>query len=155
MVWRILKYIEHLFYLRHRKGHGIHSPYLYEFVSRVVFNSKHTRVPGTILMEHSRLRSESSFVRRASVSRKQGELLYRISQWFRPEMIVELGTGVGISTMYLASASRETPLHSIERDTERAKEAAHLILLLWTATIIMSPQLAMYGSCWRRTKRRP
>ncbi len=35
-------------------------------------------------------------------------------------MIVELGTGVGISTIYLASGSPGTPLHSIEGDTDRA-----------------------------------
>ncbi|MEA3462616.1 MAG: class I SAM-dependent methyltransferase, partial [Bacteroidota bacterium] len=45
----------------------------------------------------------------------------------RPEMIIELGTGVGISTMYLASGSPETPLHSIERDQDRAAQAAQLI----------------------------
>ena len=128
MTWRILKYIEHQFYLRHRKGHGIHSPYLFDFLSRAVFNSEQTGVPGPVLKEHRRLRSESSFARRASVSRRQGELLHRITLWFRPEMIIELGTGMGISTMYLASAAPETTLHSIERDMERAKEAAHLIL---------------------------
>jgi predicted O-methyltransferase YrrM len=58
---------------------------------------------------------------------KYGSLLYRITRWFRPDMIMELGTGVGISTMYLASAAPETTLHSIERDMGRAREAAELI----------------------------
>jgi len=127
MAWRIFKYIIHLFYLRHRKGHGIHSPYLFEFVNQVLFNARKNRVPEPILKEHRNLRSESSFVRRSSVSGKYGALLYRISRWFRPEMILELGTGMGISTMYLSSGSPETPLHSIERDMERAREAAQLI----------------------------
>lgn len=127
MVWRILKYIEHLFYRKHRKGHGIHSPYLFEFVNQVLFNSRSTEVPGEVLEEHRRLRSRSSFVRRSSVTMKYGALLYRITHWFRPEMILELGTGVGISTMYLASAAPECALHSIERDMGRAREAAELI----------------------------
>ncbi len=42
-------------------------------------------------------------------------------------MIVELGTGMGISTLYLSSGSPDTPLHSIERDKERAALAAQLI----------------------------
>ena len=42
-------------------------------------------------------------------------------------MIVELGTGLGISTMYLSSGSPDTPLHSIEGDKERAALAAQLI----------------------------
>ena len=43
-------------------------------------------------------------------------------------MIVELGTGMGISTLYLSSGSPGTPLHSIERDRERAALAAQLIV---------------------------
>ena len=127
MSWRILKYIEHLFYRKHRKWHGIHSPYLFAFVNRVVFNSQHTAVPGTILKEFRAQRSESSFVRRSSVRWKQGALLHRIALWFRPEMIIELGTGMGISTMFLASGSPGTPLHSIEGNSERAQQASRLM----------------------------
>ncbi|MCK4881074.1 MAG: class I SAM-dependent methyltransferase [Bacteroidales bacterium] len=127
MAWRIFKYIEHLFHTRHRKGHGIHSPYLFEFVNRVLFNSEGVKLPPSILNEHRKLRSESAFVRSSSVSRRFGFLLYRITRWFHPEMIIELGTGVGISTIYLSSGSPETPLHSIEGDRERAALAAQLI----------------------------
>lgn len=127
MVWRIFKYIEHLFHTRHRMGHGIHSPYLFEFVNRVLFNSEGVEIPPSILNEHRNLRSVSAFVRSSSVSKRYGFLLYRITRWFLPEMIIELGTGVGISTIYLSSGSPETPLHSIERDKERAALAAQLI----------------------------
>lgn len=138
MLWRIFKYIQHLFYLRHRKGHGIHSPYLFEFIHRVVFNSDGHECPGMVLQEHRDLkknlalaggdgRSISSFVRVSSVSEKYGALLHRIAFWFGPEMMVELGTGVGISTLYLATGSPDTPLHSIEGNTERATFAAQLV----------------------------
>jgi predicted O-methyltransferase YrrM len=127
MAWRIFKYINHLFYFRHRKGHGIHSPYLFEFVNMVLFNSKGTEAPVAILKEHQRLGFKHSFVKRSSVSRKYGLLLYRITRWFQAEMIVELGTGMGISTLYLSSGAPETPLHSIEGDRERADQAAQLI----------------------------
>lgn len=138
MLWRIFKYIEHLSHLRHRKGHGIHSPYLFEFIDRVVFNSEGVECPRMVLQEHRDLknnvtitggegRSVSSFVLGSSVSEKYGALLYRIAGWFGPEMIVELGTGLGISTLYLASGSPGTTLHSIEGNTERATIAAHLV----------------------------
>lgn len=70
---------------------------------------------------------ENNFVKHSSVSVKYGSLLYRITRWFRPEMIIELGTGVGISAMYLSSGSPETPLHSIERDIERAELASRML----------------------------
>ena len=127
MYWRIFKYISHLFHTRHRHGHGIHPPYLFEFVNSVLFNSRGTEAPREILKEHRKLRSAYAFVRRSSVSQKYGLLLYRITRWFQPEMIIELGTGMGISTLYLSSGSPDTPLHSIERDTEKAALAAQLI----------------------------
>ena len=71
MSWRILKYIEHLFYRKYRKGHGIHSPYLFAFINGVVFNSQQKEVPVPVLKEFSALRSDSSFARRSSVSWKR------------------------------------------------------------------------------------
>lgn len=127
MTWRIYQYIRHLFYTRHRKGHGIHSPYLFEFVNKVLFNAWGAEAPEAIMKEHRKLGAAFAFVRRSSVSMKYGFLLYRITRWFQPEMIIELGTGMGISTLYLSSGSPETPLHSIERDKERAAMAAQLI----------------------------
>jgi predicted O-methyltransferase YrrM len=96
-------------------------------VNGVLFNSQGTEVPGAILKEHRKLRAAYAFVRRSSVSLKYGFLLYRISRWFQAEMIIELGTGMGISTLYLSAGSPETPLHSIERERERAALAAQLI----------------------------
>jgi predicted O-methyltransferase YrrM len=138
MPWRILKYLQHLFCLKHRKGHGIHSPYLFDFISRVVFNSERMECPAWVLKEHRDLlklsalsagegRRVSSFISHSSVTQKQGKLLHRIASWFRPEMMVELGTGLGLSTLYLATGSPDTPLHSIEGNTQRATFAAQLV----------------------------
>ncbi len=153
MIWRILKYLEHFFQLKYRKGHGIHSPYLFEFIHDVVFNASGAKVPRAIMEEHRKLkrdrskipagklgassnvdpsetRSVRSFARGSSVTEKYGGLLYRCSRWFGPEMILELGTGLGISTMYLASGSPDIPLHSIEGNTDRASLAAQLMCRL-------------------------
>jgi len=150
MLWRILKYIRHQFHRRHRRGHGIHSPFLFEFLNGVLFNASGMEVPGEIRQMHRELgkdrsmipagklgatcnvdpaevRSVRSFVLRSSVTEKYGALLFRITRWFRPEMIIELGTGLGISTLYLASSSPEVPIHSIEGNTDRADFAAQLM----------------------------
>jgi predicted O-methyltransferase YrrM len=127
MLWRIFNYIKHLFFFRHRKGHGIHSPYVFEFVNQVLFNAARIETPAGILEEHRKLASAYTFVRRSSVSTRYGSLLYRIIRWSRPEMILELGTGLGISTIYLSSGAPEVPLHSIEGNKERAAIAAQLI----------------------------
>ena len=150
MIWRIRKYIQHLFYLRHRRGHGIHSPYLFEFVNKVIFNGAGLTVPPEILRVHREMRKDrtiipevklgaashvystgersvASFVSHSSVPAKYGALLYRISGWFEPEMIIELGSGLGISTLYLAAGSPHAPLHSIEGNAHRASFAEKVI----------------------------
>ena len=126
MVWRIISYIKHLFFIRHRHGHGIHSPYLFEFVNGVLFNALEIQAPETIMEEHRKLRADHAFIRRSSVSVRYGFLLYRISKWFPAEMIVELGTGMGISSLYLSSGAPQVPLHTIEHDLNRAAFASDL-----------------------------
>jgi len=96
-------------------------------VNQILFNSAGIETPAEILGEHRRMSSEYVFVRRASVSTRYGSLLYRIIYWFQPDMILELGTGIGISTIYLSSGAPDTPLHSIEGNMERATIAAQLI----------------------------
>ncbi|MCK5135727.1 MAG: class I SAM-dependent methyltransferase [Bacteroidales bacterium] len=136
MVWRIIKYLEHQLYRRHRKGRGIHPPYLFSFVHDVVFNTPGTDIPHEISEMHRNLwkdrtmigeRTVGSFVCGSSVSPRYGELLFRITRWFCPDMILELGTGLGVSTMYLGQGYPGVPLHSIEGNTERAAFAAQLV----------------------------
>jgi predicted O-methyltransferase YrrM len=155
MGWRIYRYIQHLFYRKHRKGHGIHSPYLFEFVNRVVFNGEGVKIPESIRSAHKDLRENrqyipfaegenpmgagskvddkgrrtiQSFVKGSSVSRAQGGVLFRIVHWLNPNMILELGTGLGVSTIYLAAGRTEesqkesdlTMVHTMEGDPGRA-----------------------------------
>lgn len=149
-MWRFTKYLQHLFYLRHRKGYGIHSPALFELLNQVIFNESGFQVPGEITSVHRQLikdrtciggadpgarsrvdrapsRTVRSFVRHSSVSFRYGALLYRITRWFGPEVMLELGTGLGISTLYLAAGSPDAPIHTIEGNVARADFSSLLI----------------------------
>lgn len=153
MIWRSLKYLHHQFHLKHIRGHGIHSPYLFSFVDEALYNSKNIRVPEEILMVHRAMRKDCSlitsgeddpfgagsktgrgqtrsirsFVKGASVSMKFGSLLFRTARWFKPDAILELGTGLGISTMYLAGGSPGTPVHTVEGSRLRTRISEHTI----------------------------
>lgn len=166
-MWRTFQYLRHLLYLRHRKGFGIHSPCVFDWVHRVVFNADRIGVPEEIRSVHRELRKErlrigkkgeavpgagssaygagavdygagprvdradsrtvGSFARHSSVSPKYGALLYRISRWFQPDHILELGTGLGISALYLAAGSPGIPLQTVEGNRERADFSSDLI----------------------------
>jgi predicted O-methyltransferase YrrM len=74
-----------------------------------------------------RSRSVRSFTRVSSVPEKYGALLYRISRWFRPDQIIELGTGLGLSALYLGQGHRKAFLQSIEGNTDRVNFAAQML----------------------------
>jgi predicted O-methyltransferase YrrM len=45
---------------------------------------------------------------------RQGRMLFRLIQHFRPDKILELGASVGVSTMYIAAAARQARLIALE-----------------------------------------
>jgi predicted O-methyltransferase YrrM len=137
-----LKYLHHRLVSGHRNGHGIHSPYLYDLIRNVVFNRAGTEVQEEILLWHRRLkkrdayleihdhgagsrittekrRKVSAMVKYASVSAKQGALLYRLCSWYRPELVLEFGSGLGVSTAYLAAGSKNTGIITVEGSPEK------------------------------------
>ena len=59
-------------------------------------------------------RKVKDIVRVSSVSKKYGELLYKLVQYFNCNNILELGTSLGVSTHYLALASTTSKVISIE-----------------------------------------
>jgi predicted O-methyltransferase YrrM len=52
--------------------------------------------------------------RRSCVNRKKGELLFRVVRKYGPANILELGTSLGISTMYFALAAPASSILTIE-----------------------------------------
>lgn len=126
--WQLTK--KYLDYYRHAdnsKGHGVHSPFVFEFITQVK-NKKETS-PLTSLIEQyrkqlltdNRIISVNDFgagshytqgkekrvknIAAASPKNKKfAQLLYRIAQHYHCRNIVELGTSFGITAAYLASA---------------------------------------------------
>jgi predicted O-methyltransferase YrrM len=129
--------INHLFRAKHRYGHGIHSPCVYEFVSKILYDSKpyaEYSMLNSIRNELSKseeqlrvseigsissyfpgeFRKVSKLISISSVNKKFGELLFRISRFYHPATIVELGTSIGMSTLYLAFGFRGSNIITIE-----------------------------------------
>jgi predicted O-methyltransferase YrrM len=120
------KYISYLITASNGKGHGTHSPFVYDFITKVL-NDK-TVYPEYDVIEQLRARllndmtpvpvedygagstrpaaskSISAITNDSSKNRRYGQLLHRIARYYKPEYIVELGSAAGISTAYLASA---------------------------------------------------
>jgi len=62
----------------------------------------------------NRMEQIRKIVKRSSVPPRQGEILFRLSALFRPDLILELGTSVGLGTLYLSSGHPEARVITVE-----------------------------------------
>jgi len=120
------KYIRYYLTASNGKGHGVHSPFVYDLIRNVLNDRRHypfwERIEalrgrlvkdGTMLevedmgagsaVADGRRRSVGEIARHASKPARLGQLLYRIAHYYKSNSVVELGTSLGLSTAYLAS----------------------------------------------------
>ena len=132
-----LKYLSYYFTASNGKGHGIHSPFVFNLVTKVLNDkSQYTEFEKIELLRKQLLSNKtileiedfgagsvkgSTKKRRvqqiASVSlkpKKYAQLLYKLVKYVKPKTILELGTSLGLTSAYLASANKEAQLITIE-----------------------------------------
>ncbi|MBK9338722.1 MAG: class I SAM-dependent methyltransferase [Lewinellaceae bacterium] len=127
------------FYLAAQTRYQVHSPFVFDFVNFVLEDQRWyyafediealrremRRSPVVLDMaDHGaatlgtapvlRQVPVRQLARTVASSPAQGRLLFRLAQWMRPERILELGTSVGIGTMYLASAAPNARFITLE-----------------------------------------
>ncbi|MHA4810557.1 O-methyltransferase [Flavitalea flava] len=131
------KFLRYYITASNGKGHGIHSPFVFDFIINVLNDAKaypaYARVESLrkelkkdpLLLEiedmgagsalqATRHRTVANLARHAAKPQKLGQLLYRIAQYYKPRTILELGTSLGLSSAYLASGNGEAKLWTIE-----------------------------------------
>jgi len=74
-------------------------------------------------VDNSSERKVSQIAKSVSTPKKSGQLLFRICQHYKPKNIIELGTSLGIGTVYLANGYGDANVHTIEGSPEIAKLA--------------------------------
>ncbi|MEP7320245.1 MAG: class I SAM-dependent methyltransferase [Panacibacter sp.] len=132
-----LKYVRYWLTASNGKGHAIHSPFVFEFVTEVLNDDRYYYCYTTIeqLRENLKLNTTELVLEdygagsrvHASYNRKIGaiassslkpkkfaQLLFRMVNFYQPKNILELGTSLGITTSYLASADINIPVVTME-----------------------------------------
>lgn len=132
-----VRYVKYMLFSRHSRGHGIHSPFVFDLVSRVFRNKID---PGIVLLienirkknlsdktsirvldlgagsiiSKSRQRKVCDIAKYSSVPPKYGILLSNLAAEFGKPGIIEFGTSLGISTMYLAAGRPDADVFTME-----------------------------------------
>ncbi len=127
-------------------GHGIHSPFVYNFyigvlnapinksdktyLKKVLQRYKKDRYlihcppigAGSVYKQNQKI-TVGKFIKNSSIKYRYGRVLYKLAEYFKPGVILELGTGLGLSTFYLALGNTYAKIYTIEACTNKANYA--------------------------------
>jgi predicted O-methyltransferase YrrM len=136
-IYTVIKFLKYFLFSSHKRGHGIHSPFVFNLVLKVFRNKinsdivckietiRKRLISGTGSIEitdfgsgseskKGKFRSVSEIATYSSVPERYGKLLAGLSAEFGNKTIIEFGTSFGISTMYMATANPEAIVYTIE-----------------------------------------
>ncbi len=141
-----LGYLRH--YLKSQSKYRLHSPFVYDFYKHVLSDTEEYQQFRVVNRLRKELESVSRFIKRkdlgakrkdfpgdqrfvrvrdivhqSCVSQKKGELLFRMVRQYKPANILELGTSLGISSIYLGLASPDSRIITLEGCLDSANVA--------------------------------
>jgi predicted O-methyltransferase YrrM len=123
-----IKYCKYYLTASNGKGHGVHSPFVFSFITEVLNDERQFYCYGPIEELRHRLlhnyaaleiedfgagstvfksnnRTISQIAKSSLKPEKYGKLMFRMADYFQSNIMVELGTSLGITTAYLASGN--------------------------------------------------
>jgi predicted O-methyltransferase YrrM len=149
--WQLAaKYLKYYLTSSSGKGHGIHSPFVFDLITKVLNDKRHypeyEKVEGLrqqLLTDKTVLNIEdfgagssfaktnlptgqagqrtiASIARSAAKSKKFAQLFFRMAKMYQPKTILEMGTSLGITTSYFSLAKSDSNIITMEG----AKEVA-------------------------------
>ena len=131
------KYFQYFITAQNGKGHGVHSPFVFDFIIHVLNDKKQYEcyqkiesLRKELLVNKASIEVEdfgagsavipfkNRIVKDIAASslkkKKYAQLLFRIAKYYHSQTIVELGTSFGITTCYLAAADPDSKIITFE-----------------------------------------
>lgn len=109
-----------LYKIRHHRGHGIHSPFVFNLITKVI--EEKTPYHAYEDIEYA---LESAHIRNSSLS-KEDKLFFRLVNYFSAQHILEIGSGYGTTTLFLTAPSNNIVCTSLEPSARKCDEARKL-----------------------------
>jgi len=145
--FQIKAFIKYIKVAKYKKGHRIHPPFAFDLV-RHIFYDKHPYyhfekidyIRERLLNNNevltvndfgtgskkfnNNIRKVKDIIKYNATPQIQGELISRLISEFKPDNIIELGTSLGIGTLYLAMPNSHAKVYTIEGCTNISTIAA-------------------------------
>jgi predicted O-methyltransferase YrrM len=144
MLFQIKSYIKFLWHSKNE--HAVHSPFVFNLLTKCFYDKKFKseyivlknyryqllQNKNTILVTDfgagsrvfkSNARQIAQIAKTAGISPKRAELLFRITNYFQPNSILEIGTSLGLATSALSLGNPKASIITLEGCPETAKQA--------------------------------
>lgn len=135
MLFQIKSYCR--FLLHSTNQYGVHSPFVFDLLVKCIYDSKRhntyellEKYRNSLLVNNCEIevrdfgagsrvfnsprRKISAIAKNAGISSKRSKMLYRISRYFKPQNILEIGTSVGLATAALHCGNPEANITTVE-----------------------------------------
>ena len=123
-----------------RKGHGVHSPFVFDLITNVVADQCAYYSYNDISRIRLLLTQKEEFihcngkrmtvkkaVQRYGISKKEGEFLFRLTNHYKPRSILAIGSSVGLAPLYLTRYDSTVQCITLESVPDFAEIATHLL----------------------------
>ena len=144
MFFQIKSYVQFLWYSKNE--HAVHSPFVFNLITkcfydrkpkpeyRVLNNYRKSLLVNINTIEvtdfgagskvfKSNTRAIAQIVKTVGITSKRAELLFRITNYFQSESILEIGTSLGLASSAMALGNKNAKLTTLEGCPETAKIA--------------------------------
>ena len=127
--------------LRYRKGFGVHSPFVFNLITKVIeekasyyclddielirkqmlYREEMITCPKYWRKGKAYSQTVGQIVKKLAIKSKHGALLFRLTNYFHPKEILQIGASMGLSTLYLSSYASGLRCRVLENEREFAK----------------------------------
>jgi len=144
MLFQIKSYLKFLW--QSKNEHAVHSPFVFSLITKCFYDRKPKAAYSALeeyrnsLLQNKKSISVSDFgagskvfksnsreiakiAKTAGISTKRAELLFRITHYFQPESILEIGTSLGLATSALSLGNPTAKITTLEGCPETTKIA--------------------------------
>jgi predicted O-methyltransferase YrrM len=135
MFFQIKSYLKFLWHSKNE--HAVHSPFVFSLLTKCFYDKKN-KAEYQVLKNYrnsllankntievtdfgagskvfkSNTREISKIAKTAGISSKRAELLFRITNYFQPDTILEIGTSLGLATSALALGNQKSKIITLE-----------------------------------------
>lgn len=106
-----------LYKVRHHRGHGIHSPFVYNLITKVIEEKK----PYYKYLDIKEYINSKPYIKGRIT--KYNLLTFRLCNYFNVKKVLEIGSGEGLNTLYLTAANKNIECICIETSLDKAASA--------------------------------